>query len=135
MTAPLIEQPVAELELRNQIAYALSNAGAFCGECGFEPGDRGKCTDCERCWTSYANALLPLLAPAQASLELEERESAHQREERRRLRTETDLLRSALAEITTVLASRDEGPANAGLLGRIAGIVRRVEAAGGGNRG
>lgn len=35
---------------------ALSDAGAFCGECGFEPGDRG-CPDCERCWARYATTL------------------------------------------------------------------------------
>ena len=35
---------------------ALSVAGAFCGECGFEPGDRG-CPDCERTWTWYVDAL------------------------------------------------------------------------------
>lgn len=28
---------------------ALSNAGAFCGNCGFEPGDRG-CPDCRSHW-------------------------------------------------------------------------------------
>jgi hypothetical protein len=76
-------------------------------------------------------ALRPLLD----RLELEQRESAHQREERIRLRDELGLLRSALADITTVLASRGEGPTGDALLGRIAGIVRRVEAAGGGDRG
>ncbi|CAH9419589.1 hypothetical protein SGL43_06644 [Streptomyces globisporus] len=35
---------------------ALSTAGAFCGECGFEPGDRG-CPDCERTWAGYVRAL------------------------------------------------------------------------------
>ncbi|GGZ84185.1 hypothetical protein [Streptomyces rubiginosohelvolus] len=35
---------------------ALSTAGAFCGECGFEPGDRG-CPDCERTWAGYVKAL------------------------------------------------------------------------------
>ncbi|MFD3955849.1 MULTISPECIES: hypothetical protein [Streptomyces] len=35
---------------------ALSTAGAFCGECGFQPGDRG-CPDCERCWAGYVKAL------------------------------------------------------------------------------
>ncbi|WP_050513177.1 hypothetical protein [Streptomyces sp. JS01] len=35
---------------------ALSAAGAFCGECGFEPGDRG-CPDCERVWAGYVKAL------------------------------------------------------------------------------
>ncbi|MFH9236112.1 hypothetical protein [Streptomyces globisporus] len=35
---------------------ALSDAGAFCGVCGFQPGDRG-CPDCERCWAAYTKAL------------------------------------------------------------------------------
>lgn len=35
---------------------ALSDAGAFCGVCGFQPGERG-CPDCERCWSSYVTAL------------------------------------------------------------------------------
>lgn len=48
--------------LRDRIATALSAAGAFCGSCGFEPGDRGKCADCERCWSSYADALMSLIA-------------------------------------------------------------------------
>ncbi|MFW3477407.1 hypothetical protein [Streptomyces microflavus] len=35
---------------------ALSTAGAFCGVCGFQPGDRG-CPDCEACWAGYVKAL------------------------------------------------------------------------------
>lgn len=35
---------------------ALSDAGAFCGVCGFQPGDRG-CPDCEGCWRNYVDAL------------------------------------------------------------------------------
>ncbi|PVC80559.1 hypothetical protein DBP19_36085 [Streptomyces sp. CS090A] len=35
---------------------ALSDAGAFCGVCGFQPGDRG-CPDCENCWAGYVKAL------------------------------------------------------------------------------
>lgn len=50
--------------LAEQIKQALSDAGAFCGECGFEPGDRG-CDDCERCYTSYAKALLPIMRAAE----------------------------------------------------------------------
>lgn len=56
--------PTTDLDLRNQIADALSNAGAFCGNCGFEPGDRGECADCESCWSSYADALMPLFVRA-----------------------------------------------------------------------
>ncbi|WP_405769170.1 hypothetical protein OG539_32545 [Actinacidiphila glaucinigra] len=37
-------------------AQALSDAGAFCGQCGFEPGDRG-CPDCERVWANYVAVL------------------------------------------------------------------------------
>ncbi|MGW5352223.1 hypothetical protein ACWERV_17140 [Streptomyces sp. NPDC004031] len=53
-------------DLRQRIAAALSAAGAFCGECGFAPGDRG-CPDCERCWASYADALLPLVIEVRAA--------------------------------------------------------------------
>lgn len=35
---------------------ALSNAGAMCGVCGDEPGDR-TCPDCERCRRRYVTAL------------------------------------------------------------------------------
>ncbi len=35
---------------------ALSVAGAMCGDCGDEPGDR-KCPDCERCLGWYVTAL------------------------------------------------------------------------------
>lgn len=35
---------------------ALSVAGAYCGCCDFEPGDRG-CPDCETSWLSYVVAL------------------------------------------------------------------------------
>lgn len=58
MTKP---EAAADTTLRGRIAAALSAAGAFCGQCGFEPGDRG-CPDCERCWSSYADALLPMFA-------------------------------------------------------------------------
>lgn len=57
--------PLSEL-----VADALSKAGAFCGACGFEPGDRG-CPDCERCWASYADALLPLFASARDDRDME----------------------------------------------------------------
>lgn len=35
---------------------ALSNAGAQCGVCGDQPGDRD-CPDCERCYREYVKAL------------------------------------------------------------------------------
>ena len=69
--------PLTELELRNQIAYALSTAGANCGDCSFEPGDRGKCRYCEQHWTWCADELLPLFAAAQARVaELEAQAAA-----------------------------------------------------------
>ncbi|WP_331756749.1 hypothetical protein [Streptomyces decoyicus] len=40
----------------NQAMQALSDAGAQCGSCGDEPGDR-TCPDCERCYQSYVDAL------------------------------------------------------------------------------
>jgi hypothetical protein len=56
---PVID-PVAAI--REQIKSVLSNAGAYCGDCGFQPGDRGDCPACERCWDSYADALMPIVA-------------------------------------------------------------------------
>jgi hypothetical protein len=35
---------------------ALSDAGAQCGDCGDQPGDR-ICPDCERCYQEYVAAL------------------------------------------------------------------------------
>jgi hypothetical protein len=46
-------------DLRNKIQTALQEAGAFCGECGWQPGDAG-CADCKRHWNRCADALLPL---------------------------------------------------------------------------
>ncbi|MET7713739.1 hypothetical protein [Streptomyces sp. NPDC005407] len=40
----------------DQAKQALSVAGAMCGDCGDEPGDR-KCPDCERCLGWYVDAL------------------------------------------------------------------------------
>ena len=40
----------------NQAMQALSEAGAMCGACGDEPGDRN-CPDCERCYEWYVAAL------------------------------------------------------------------------------
>jgi hypothetical protein len=48
--------------LRDEIKAALSEAGAFCGECGFEPGDTG-CPDCQRCHDMYATAVLAVVHP------------------------------------------------------------------------
>jgi hypothetical protein len=45
--------------LRQSIAQALSRAGLFCGECGFQPGEDG-CSDCRRHWEMCADELLPV---------------------------------------------------------------------------
>lgn len=42
--------------LDNLAKQALSNAGAQCGNCGDEPGDR-ICLACERCYEQYVAAL------------------------------------------------------------------------------
>jgi hypothetical protein len=52
----------AQPALRQQIAAALSEAGAFCGECGFEPGETG-CPDCVRVRELYTEALLDVVQP------------------------------------------------------------------------
>lgn len=66
VSIPLAPEQVAEF--REQIKTVLSDAGAFCGECGFQPGDRG-CPDCERCWDSYTTALMPILQAASVAVE------------------------------------------------------------------
>jgi hypothetical protein len=45
---------------REQVLAALSTAGAFCGECGFEPGETG-CADCVRVRELYADAVMPVI--------------------------------------------------------------------------
>ncbi|MER7806112.1 hypothetical protein [Streptomyces sp900116325] len=42
--------------LDNKAMQALSDAGAQCGVCGDQPGDR-TCPDCERCYRQYVAAL------------------------------------------------------------------------------
>jgi hypothetical protein len=47
---------------REQIAEALNREGAFCGQCGREPGDPiSDCPDCARCLYGYADAIMPLV--------------------------------------------------------------------------
>ena len=45
---------------RAEIVAALSAAGAFCGECGFQPGETG-CQDCVRVRDLYADAVMPIV--------------------------------------------------------------------------
>ncbi|MFI0900619.1 hypothetical protein [Streptomyces sp. NPDC020983] len=49
------------MSISELVKNALSTAGAYCGECGFELGDRNKCRACERCLDIYARVILPLL--------------------------------------------------------------------------
>lgn len=61
MTAtPLTDQQLAAS--RKEILAALSIAGAFCGECGFEPGEIG-CSDCVRVREVYTDAVLAVVQP------------------------------------------------------------------------
>lgn len=45
---------------RAEILSALSAAGAFCGECGFQPGETG-CADCVQVREMYADAVMPIV--------------------------------------------------------------------------
>jgi hypothetical protein len=50
-------QPTPDVSARDdQAKQALSDAGAQCGVCGDQPGDR-ICPDCERCYEEYVAAL------------------------------------------------------------------------------
>lgn len=77
--------PQREAEIAEQLKQALSNAGAFCGECGFEPGDRG-CEDCEWCYRRFAEGLLPILREVVAA-------------ERAAVRAERDQAKARIAEL------------------------------------
>jgi hypothetical protein len=52
----------AQPYLRDEIAQALSEAGAFCGECGFQPGETG-CPDCVRVRHLYVEAVVGVVQP------------------------------------------------------------------------
>lgn len=54
MTAP---------SLRDRIARALHDKGAYCGNCGFEDGFDA-CIDCQQALYSYARAIEQVLADA-----------------------------------------------------------------------
>jgi hypothetical protein len=58
VTTPADQHPA----LADRIADALSEAGAFCGECGFEPGETG-CPDCIRVREVYTAELLAVVQP------------------------------------------------------------------------
>lgn len=55
--------PERKQELAEQIDQALSKAGAFCGECGFQPGEQG-CPDCVRVRGWYVEGVLPIVLAA-----------------------------------------------------------------------
>lgn len=51
-----------ETSLIDRIGAALSEAGAFCGECDFQLGETG-CPDCVRVREMYAEALFAVVQP------------------------------------------------------------------------
>ena len=56
MTAP---------SLRDRIARALHDEGAYCGNCGYEAAfDQLGCLDCQQALYGYADAVMGLLADA-----------------------------------------------------------------------
>jgi hypothetical protein len=70
------------------IKNALSTAGAYCGDCSFEPGDRNKCGACERCLDWYAKAILPLLDTSAERVPVILAELGQKTAEAERLKTE-----------------------------------------------
>lgn len=54
-------------DLRAEVLSALSTAGAYCGECGFEPGETG-CPDCVKVRGWYADAVMPIIERLRAEL-------------------------------------------------------------------
>jgi hypothetical protein len=62
-------------DLRAEVLSALSTAGAYCGECGFQPGETG-CPDCVRVRGWYADAVMPIIERLRAELAEEEYVSA-----------------------------------------------------------
>jgi hypothetical protein len=70
MSTPLSDAQLAAIalpDLRAEVMSALSTAGAFCGECGFEPGEAG-CPDCVRVRGMYADAVMPIIERLRAEL-------------------------------------------------------------------
>lgn len=57
MHEPMTDRPDM---VREGILAALSTAGAFCGESGFQPGETG-CADCVRVRSMYADAVMPVI--------------------------------------------------------------------------
>jgi hypothetical protein len=99
VNAPLsVEQRAGVREL---IKNALSKAGAYCGQCSFEPGDRAKCRDCERCWDWYAEAIEPLLDTSAERVPALLAELGQKTAEIERMRIERD------RELTRLIEERD----------------------------
>ncbi|WP_035796390.1 hypothetical protein [Kitasatospora mediocidica] len=73
-TTPPTDQQLADTRLREELLAALSTAGAFCGDCGFEPGEIG-CSDCVRVREQYADALTPITDRLRAELATAQRQS------------------------------------------------------------
>lgn len=68
-------QPLDAARLREEILAALSAAGAFCGACGFEPGEIG-CADCVRVRELYADAIAPITDRLTADLQQAQQQAA-----------------------------------------------------------
>ena len=86
-------------DLREQFKAAMSEAGAFCGECGFQPGEVG-CPDCQRVHGWYADAalavVLPLLTAAQAEVDAAQARCADWTQAHRKLVARCEQLRFAV---------------------------------------
>ena len=71
MTVPLPDAQLAAITaseaVRAEVLSALSTAGAYCGGCGFEPGETG-CPDCARVRGWYADAVMPITERLRAEL-------------------------------------------------------------------
>ncbi|MFE1321633.1 hypothetical protein [Kitasatospora phosalacinea] len=102
--APEQQAAPVQPDLRQRIAQALSAAGAFCGECGFEPGETG-CPDCVRVRQMYTSAVLavvePELAKRQERGDIWKAKAAELEQDRDRLDTALAALREQLAEAQT----------------------------------
>lgn len=85
----------AQPYLRDEIAQALSEAGAFCGECGFQPDEIG-CPDCVRVRHLYVEAVASVVQPRLA-----------RRTKIRNLEAEIERLRAELAAAREPIAVDD----------------------------
>lgn len=99
---------------RERLMQAFSDAGAICGDCGAQPGDRD-CPDCERARGWYADAALAIrdrqveqLAAGRATWKAKAEEIEADRD---RLRAELGQARGTTGQDTTVPAHGEQGDA------------------------